>query len=251
MTETAESPPVYESAQVFKGLDVPTYTKLLFDKAMRLTVAIPLWGGGITTLSLSALLLETGYSRTVFVYGLIITLVATGLGALVPRHRPTLRFRLSCWWEALRPQLVSTADDRPLAPPDIVGNLTFGPNGVHAHYVISGLPYYLQPIKRRVAVADSHQSLPRELPAGTWAFGLSVPQDQRQLLRAMQRGHRHRQEWMASCERMKPIIAKIKPRTRIYWLAFPVDAGRAGHGTVKLLVGLVIRVYRSRVVRRF
>ena len=95
------------------------------------------------------------------------------------------------------------------------------------------MPYYLQSTKRRIGVADRHQTLAREIPAGTWVFGLSVPQNQRQLLRAM----------LARPPRQTPLDQRLPPdgarhrrtkhpRTRIYWLAMPVDAGRAGHSPV-------------------
>ena len=104
----------------------------------------------------------------------------------MPRGRPTLRFRIRSAWRALRPALASSASDPLLAPPrTVIGNLSFTAHGVYAHYLISGLPYYLQSTKRRIGVADRHQALAREIPAGTWVFGLSVPQNQRQLLRAM------------------------------------------------------------------
>ena len=108
-----------ESAQVFKHVhNLPTYTKVLWDRPMRLTVAIPLIGCSVPTLGLSALLLESGHARTVFLTGSFITAVATGAGALVPRHRPTLGFRVSSWWRAARPKLVSSATDPALAPPN-------------------------------------------------------------------------------------------------------------------------------------
>jgi AAA-like domain len=220
-----------ESAQVFKGVhDIPVYTNILFDKPLRRGVAICLYGGGAATIVVAALLLSSGHARSAVIYGALITAAATGIAALMPRGRPTLAFRLRSWWRTLRPQLTSSTDSPLLAPPDqIVGNLTFSAHGVHAHYLISGLPYYLQSTKRRIGVADRHQTLARELPAGTWAFGLSVPQSQRRLLNAMLRGHADREEWDRTCRRMKSIIADVNPRHRVYWLAIPVDAGRAGH----------------------
>ncbi|KAA1242823.1 hypothetical protein F0Q45_26045, partial [Mycobacterium simiae] len=117
-----------------------------------------------------------------------------------------------------------------LAPPQrILGNLTVTAHGVYAHYLLSGLPYYLQSTRRRLGVADRHQTLAREIPAGSWIFGLSVPQDQRRLLRAMLHGHRDRPHWITACQQLAPVIAAQHPRTRLYWLAMPVDAGRAGH----------------------
>ncbi len=111
----------------------------------------------------------------------------------------------------------------------MIGNLSFTRHGVYAHYLLSGLPYYLQSTKRRTGVADRHQTLAREIPAGTWIYGLSVPQSQRRLLRAMLAGHRDKPQWINSCRQMAPVLAEQRPRTRIFWLAIPVDAGRAGH----------------------
>jgi len=37
---------------------------------------------------------------------------------------------------------------------------------------------------------------------------------------------------VTACRHMASVIAEQKPRTRLYWLAMPVDAGRAGHSPV-------------------
>ena len=223
-----------ESAQLFKGVhDTPIYTDILFKKPLRLWVAVSLYGGTALTVVLTILALDSGHARAILIYGLMLTGAAGGAAALMPRQRPTLRFRIASAWRALRPTLASSATDPLLAPPrTVTDNLSFTAHGVYAHYLISGLPYYLQSTKRRIGVADRHQALAREIPAGTWIFGLSVPQNQRQLLRAMLDGHRDKHRWINACRQMAPVIAEQTPRTRIYWLAVPVDAGRAGHSPV-------------------
>jgi hypothetical protein len=220
-----------ESAQVFKGVhDVPVYINILFDKPLRAGVAISLYAGVPLTAIITALSLDSGHARSALICGLLLTGAAAGTAALMPRTRPTLRFRIRSLWRAVCPRTETSADNALLAPPHtIIGNLTFTAHGVYAHYLISGLPYYLQSTKRRVAAANTHQTLARELPAGTWAFGLCVPQSHRQLLRAMRHGHNDKTAWVNACDQMAPVIAQRNPRTRIYWLAIPVDAGRAGH----------------------
>jgi hypothetical protein len=220
-----------ESAQLFKGVhDTPVYTDILFKKPLRLWVAISLYAGTALTVMLTILALDSGHARAILIYGLLLTGASAGTAALMPRGRPTLRFRIASACRALRPALASSTSDPLLAPPrTVIGNLSFTAHGVYAHYLISGLPYYLQSTKRRIGVADRHQALAREVPAGTWIFGLSVPQNQRQLLRAMLDGHRDKHRWINACRQMAPVIAEQTPRTRIYWLAMPVDAGRAGH----------------------
>ena len=220
-----------ESAQMFKGVhDVPTYINILFDKPLRAGVAISLYIGVPATAIAAALTLDSGHARTALACGLLLTGASAGIAALMPRTRPTLRFRVRSLWRAICPRSQTSADNPLLAPPaSIIGNLSFTGHGVYAHYLISGLPYYLQSTKHRVGVANTHQTLARELPAGTWAFGLCVPQSQRQLLRAMRHGHNDKPSWVEACEQMAPVIAERNPRTRIYWLSIPVDAGRAGH----------------------
>lgn len=223
-----------ESAQLFKGIhDTPVYTDVLFNKPLRLWVAVSLYGGSAATVALTIAALESGHARAVLICGLLSTGAAAGAAALMPRGRPTLRFRLHAWWHTLRPAAATTTSAPLLcAPREIIENLTYTAHGVYAHYLISGLPYYLQSTKRRRGVADRHQTLAREIPAGTWVFGLSVPQNQRQLLRAMLHGHRDKPAWVNACRAMEPVIAAHNPRTRLYWLAMPVDAGRAGHSPV-------------------
>ncbi|MBY0443533.1 MAG: ATP-binding protein [Mycobacteriaceae bacterium] len=223
-----------ESAQIFHGVhDTPVYTDILFNKPLRLWVAISLYAGAAVTVALTISTLDSGHARTVLLCGLLITAAAAGVAAAVPRGRPTLGFRLRNGWHMLRPTPACSTNHPLLAPPDhIIGNLSFSAYGVYAHYLISGLPYYLQSTKRRVGVADRHQALAREIPSGTWAYGLSVPQNQRQLLRAMLHGHRDAHPWVTACQHMAPVIAEHNPRTRIYWLAIPVDAGRTGHSPV-------------------
>lgn len=220
-----------ESAQLFKGVhDTPVYTDILFKKPLRLWVAISLYAGTALTVVLTILALDSGHARATLIYGLLLTGAAAGAAALIPRGRPSLRFRITSAWRAARPSAASSASDPLLAPPRaVIGNLSFTGHGVYAHYLISGLPYYLQSTKRRTGVADLHQTLARELPAGSWVFGLSVPQNQRQLLRAMLDGHLDKPRWLESCRQIAPVIAEQTPRSRIYWLTFPVDAGRSGH----------------------
>lgn len=223
-----------ESAQLFKGVhDTPVYTDILFKKPMRLWVAVSLYGGTALTAVFTILALDSGHARATLICGLLATGTTGGAAALMPRGRPTLRFRLASAWRALRPVLASSTTDPLLAPPrTVIGNLSFTAHGVYAHYLISGLPYYLQSTKRRIGVADRHQTLAREIPAGTWIFGLSVPQNQRQLLRAMLDGHLDKPRWINACRQMAPVIADQTPRSRVYWLSMPVDAGRAGHSPV-------------------
>ena len=187
-----------ESAQVFQGVhDTPVYTNFL-GKPLRLWVAITAATGLTATALATVLLLDSGHARAVFVWGLLATAALAGAGALMPRTRPNAAFRLRAWRRAARPRLHSSATDALLAPPpDTIANLTFTSHGVYAHFVLTGLRYYLQPTKRRIGVAESHRSLARELPSGTWMYGLSVPQDQRQLLRAMLHGHRDKPAWIA------------------------------------------------------
>lgn len=229
-----------ESAQIFTGVhDTPVYTDILFKKPLRLWVAVSLYGGGGITVVCSVLMLDSGHARAALICGALITGCAAGLAALMPRGRPTVGFRLRSWWHVLRPTNASSATRALLAPPHTVtANLSFTAHGVYAHYLISGLPYYLQSTRRRIGVADSHQVLARELPAGTWAFGLDVAQNQRQLMRAMLHGHREHHHWVNACRAMAPVIAEQRPRTRIYWLAIPVDAGRAGHSPAGQLAKL-------------
>ena len=222
-----------ESAQLFSGVhDTPVYTDVL-SKPLRLWVAVPLGAGGALTFVLTVLALDGGHARTILVTGLLLTATAGAAGALVPRGRPTLGFRAHAAWRTLRPKTAATTGHPLLAPPtDVVGNLRFTAHGVYADYLLTGLRYYLQPTKRRLGVAERHRALARELPSGTWLYGLSVPQDQRRLLRAMLDGHRDRPDWVDACRRLQPVIAEENPHTRVYWLTIPVDAGRAGHSPV-------------------
>lgn len=220
-----------ESAQLFKGVhDIPVYTNILFNKPLRLPVAISLYGGAVLTVALTVAMLDSGHARATLIGGALITATAAGGAALLPRGRPSLGFRLHSLWRTVCPREATSTGDPLLAPPHtVIGNLSFTRHGVYAHYLLSGLPYYLQSTKRRTGVADRHQTLAREIPAGTWIYGLSVPQSQRQLLRAMLAGHRDKPRWITACQQMAPVLADQHPRTRIFWLAIPVDAGRAGH----------------------
>ena len=223
-----------ESAQVFKGVhDTPNYTDIFFDKPMRLWVAVPLGLGITATVVSTVLLLDSGYVRTVLVCGVLITALTAGIGAIIPHGRPSLQFRARSLRHVLRPRARSSADTATLAPPrEVIGNLSFTDHGVYAHFLLSGLRYYLQPTKKRIGVAERHITLSRELPSGTWIYGLSVPQDQRQLLRAMLHGHRDKYDWVTACQNMQATLAEAHPRTRVFWLTIPVDAGRAGHSPV-------------------
>lgn len=226
-----------ESAQVFQGVhDTPTYTDVFFNKPMRLWVAVPLGLGLTGTLVLTVLLLDSGYVRAILVCGLLLTALTTAVGALMPRGRPSLQFRLRSLWRAARPGAASSAGHPLLAAPrEVIGNLSFTEHGVCAHYLLAGLRYYLQPTRKRVGVAERHAILARELPSGATIYGLSVPQDQRQLLRAMLHGHRHQPAWVTACQQMAPTLAAETPRTRIFWLTIPVrrprrpQPGRSAH----------------------
>lgn len=220
-----------ESAQLFKGVhDTPTYTDFLFNKSLRITVAVPLALGGVATLALTLLLLDSGHAQSIFATGTVLTLVSTAIGALIPYGRPNLAFRAGSLWRVIRPRVESSADNVVLAPPDdVIGNIEFTKHGVYANYLVSGLRYYLRSTKDRVGVAERHRNLAREVPAGAWLYGMSVPQSQRQLLRAMLHGHRDKPEWIATCQGLSGQLAQRNPRTRVYWLRFPVDAGREGH----------------------
>ena len=94
-----------ESAQMFKGVhDVPTYINILFDKPLRAGVAISLYIGVPATAIVTALSLDSGHARTALVGGLLLTGAAAGIAALMPRTRPTLRFRVRSLWRALCPR---------------------------------------------------------------------------------------------------------------------------------------------------
>lgn len=223
-----------ESAQVFKGVhDTPTYTDVFFNKPMRLWVAVPLSLGLTSTLVATVLLLDSGYARATLVWGLLLTALTTAVGAVIPHGRPSLQFRLPSLWRAARPRSATSATHPLLAAPrEVIGNLSFTEHGVYAHYLLAGLRYYLQPTRKRLGVAERHAILARELPSGATIYGLAVPQDQRQLLRAMLHGHRNQPTWVTACAQMAPTLAAENPRTRIFWLTIPVDAGRAGHSPV-------------------
>jgi hypothetical protein len=184
-------------------------------------------------------LLDSGHARAALILGLAITAAVAGVGALIPRGRPSLGFRLHALWRTVRPMTTSSDDSALLAPPaEVIGNLRFTAHGVYADYLLGGLRYHLQPTKRRTAAADLHRSLVRELPSGSWIYGLAVPQDERELLRAMLDGHRDRPEWVAACRALHPTLAAEQPSTRLYWLSIPVDAGRDGHSPLGQLTKL-------------
>lgn len=223
-----------DSAQLFGGVhDTPVYTDFLFRKPLRLWVAAPAALGLTLTFILTIRMLDSGHARAVLFTGLAVTGLLAGIGAILPTGRPGLAFRAAALWRTLRPVTRSSATDALTGPPEqVIGNLRFTNNGVYADYLLTGLRYYLQSTKRRTGVADRHRDLARELPSGSWLYGLSVPQDDRQLLRAMMHGHRDRLEWARACQMLEPVLAENRPRTRIYWLSIPVDAGRGGHSPV-------------------
>ncbi|MDQ1246200.1 MAG: hypothetical protein QG597_567 [Actinomycetota bacterium] len=220
-----------DSAQLFGGIhDTPVYTDFLFRKPLKLWVAAPTAVGLTLTFVVTMRLLDSGHARAVLFAGLALTALVAGLGAILPTGRPGLPFRAAALWRTLRPAGRTSEDDDLLSPPEqVIGNLRFTAHGVYADYLITGLRYYLQSTKRRTGVADRHRDLARELPSGAWIYGLSVPQDQRQLLRAMMHGHRDRLEWAHTAQLLEPVLADNRPRTRLYWLSIPVDAGRGGH----------------------
>lgn len=223
-----------DSAQLFHGIhDTPVYTDFLFRKPLRLWVAAPAALGLTLTFIFTVRLLDSGHARAVLFSGLALTGLVSGLGAILPTGRPGLGFRAAALWRTVRPAIRRSDSDALVGPPEqAIGNLRFTKHGVYADFLVVGLRYYLQSTKRRTGVADRHRDLARELPSGTWIYGLSVPQDERQLLRAMLHGHRERLEWARTCQMLEPILAENRPRTRIYWLSIPVDAGRGGHSPV-------------------
>ena len=224
-----------DTAQVFAGVhDTPVYTNIVFNKPLRIWVAAPTVIGAVTTALVAVVNLASGHSLAILISGLALTGLAAGAGALVPRTRPNLGFRLKALHRSLRPRLQKSTDTAILARPDqLAENLWFAANGsVYAGYLLTGLPYHLQSLRQRTAAADLHALLARELPADSWLYGLAVPQDQRQLLRAMVQGHRDRQAWVSSCAHLAPELASRAPATRVFWLMVPVDAGRAGHSPV-------------------
>ena len=223
-----------DSAQLFHGIhDTPVYTDFLFRKPLRLWVAAPAALGLTATFILTVRMLDSGHARAVLLTGLALTGIAAGLGAILPTGRPGLGFRAAALWRTMRPERRRSSADGLVGPPEkVIGNLRFTKHGVYADFLVVGLRYYLQSTKRRTGVADRHRDLARELPSGSWLYGLSVPQDDRQLLRAMMHGHRDRLEWARACQMLEPLLAENRPRTRVYWLSIPVDAGRGGHSPV-------------------
>ena len=223
-----------DNAQLFTGVhDTPVYTNVLFDKSLRVWVAVPAVVGTVTTILLAVLNLASGHALAILIGGGFVTAALTGLGALVPRTRPNMAFRLRALKASVRPAVQTSADAALLARPNLIDNLWFGIDGsVYAGFLLSGLPYHLQSVRRKRGVADLHMLLGRELPADSWLFGLGVAQDQRQLLRAMVHGHRDRIDWVNSCAQVAEQLAEQAPKTRLYWLMVPVDAGRAGHNVV-------------------
>lgn len=223
-----------DNAQLFTGVhDTPVYTNIVFDKPLRVWVAVPGIVGSVTTALLTVLNLNSGHALGILIGGVFLTALFTLLGALVPRTRPSMIFRLRALKASVRPRVHTSADTAILARPTLVDNLWFGGDGsVYAGFLLAGLPYHLQSTRRKTGVADLHMLLGRELPADSWIYGLGVAQDQRQLLRAMVHGYRDRTDWVASCAQVADQLAEEAPKTRLYWLMVPVDSGRAGHNVV-------------------
>ena len=223
-----------DNAQLFTGVhDTPVYTNIVFDKPLRVWVAVPGIVGSVTTALLTVLNLNSGHALGILIGGVFLTALFTLLGALVPRTRPSMIFRLRALKASVRPRVHTSADTATLARPTLVDNLWFGGDGsVYAGFLLAGLPYHLQSTRRKTGVADLHMLLGRELPADSWIYGLGVAQDQRQLLRAMVHGYRDRTDWVASCAQVADQLVEEAPKTRLYWLMVPVDSGRAGHNVV-------------------
>jgi AAA-like domain len=223
-----------DTAQLFTGVhDTPVYTNVLFDKPLRVWVAVPAVVGTVVTVLLTVLNLSSGHALGILIVGAALTAALTGCGAMVPRTRPSMAFRLRALRAAARPAVCTSTDTAILARPELVDNLWFGVGGsVYAGFLLAGLPYHLKSTRGKTAVADLHMLLGRELPADSWLFGLGVTQDHRQLLRAMVHGYRDRTDWVASCAQVADQLAAGDPKTRLFWLMVPVDAGRAGHNVV-------------------
>ena len=124
------------------------------------------------------------------------------------------------------------------APVAAVRNLRFTRRGVYAEYLLVGIPYILQPTARRYAAARQHRSFLRELPSGAMLYGLSVTQDPHAIIRAMLAEHRDRPAWVGACRVAAETLTAAGPRSRVYWLSVPVDAGRTGRSPTGQLTRL-------------
>ncbi len=222
-----------DNAQLFTGIHhTPVYTNFLGGHPLRVWVAVPAALGVTATLLSVAFTLDSGHPRDTLLTGLLLTALATGIGALVPRGRPSAGFRAKAIWVSIRPRTQTTTTSPLLAKPkEFVDNLWFAANGaVYAVYLLSGLSYHLQPARKKTTAANLHALLAREVPADSYLLGIETPQDVNHLLRAMLDGHRDRDEWVDSCMVIAPELRDQRPTTRTFWLAVPVDGGRDGHG---------------------
>ena len=109
-----------DTAQLFTGVhDTPVYTNIVFNKPLRIWVAVPAVLGTITTTLLTVVNLASGHALAILVCGLLVTGLLTGAGALVPRTRPNLAFRLHALARSLHPRTASSTDTAILAPPTL------------------------------------------------------------------------------------------------------------------------------------
>ncbi len=153
-----------DTAQVFAGVhDTPVYTNIVFNKPLRIWVAVPTVIGAVTTALAAVLNLVSGHALAILIAGAALTGLTAGVGALVPRTRPNLGFRLRAMHRTWRPRLQNSTDTAILARPDqLTDNLWFAANGsVYAGFLLSGLPYHLLSLRQRTAVGhlreDQHR----------------------------------------------------------------------------------------------
>ena len=93
-----------DTAQLFTGVhDTPVYTNIVFNKPLRIWVAVPAVLGTVTTALLTVVNLASGHALAILICGLLLTGLLTGAGALVPRTRPNLAFRLRAVARSLHP----------------------------------------------------------------------------------------------------------------------------------------------------
>jgi hypothetical protein len=120
-----------------------------------------------------------------------------------------------------------------LAPQLVVGNLRLTAAGVHADYLLSGVPFIFLSEDWQTTVAADHAELWRTLPSGSSISGLTVPVPARGVVRRMLNTHPGLRgdgggagAWVRHCRMWEPAIAAHRPRRRIYWLSIPLDAGQ-------------------------
>ena len=191
-----------ESAQVFKGVhDTPTYTDVLFNKPMRLWVAIPLGFGPDRHprghRAAAGLRLCARHSRAADCCS---PAPHRRRGRRRPPRASLLQFRLRSLC-ARRPAPIRH-ERHPSAAGrarEVIGNLQLH-RARRLRPLSAGRAALLLAVhQRRLGVADSGTpSWPANCPPAT-IYGLSVPQDQRQLLRAMLHGHRNQPTWVTAC----------------------------------------------------